>query len=73
MHKILTEEHSKFGIYLFKVNNRSSQTVFYAWEHFQKNGKKSNVVPIHKKESKNLIKTIDLSIFFPYSVKFLKG
>ena len=40
---------------------------------FPEDWKKSNVVPIHKKESKNLIKTIDLSIFFPYSVKFLKG
>ena len=39
---------------------------------FPEDWTKCNVVPIHKKESKNLIKTINLSVFFPYSVKFLK-
>ena len=32
--------------------------------------KKSNVVPVHRTESKDLIKTIDLSVFFPNLVKF---
>ena len=40
---------------------------------FPEDWKKTNVVPIRKKESKNLIKNIDLAVFFPYSVKLLKG
>ena len=44
---------------------------------FPEHWKNSNVVPIHNKESKNLIKNYRpislLPIFFPYPVKFLKG
>ena len=39
---------------------------------FHYDWKKSNVVPIHKRDSKNLIKNIDLSALFLFSAKFLK-
>ena len=34
--------------------------------------KKANVVPIHKKEIKNLLKTIDQLAFFNFLVKYTK-
>ena len=34
--------------------------------------KKANIVPVHKKEDKNLIKTIAQSVYFQPLVKFMK-
>ena len=34
--------------------------------------KKANIVPVHKKEDKNLIKTIVQSVYFQSLVKFMK-
>ena len=33
---------------------------------------KANIVPVHKKEDKNLIKTIAQSVYFQSLVKFMK-
>ena len=40
---------------------------------FPEDWKKSNVVPIQKRVQEFNKKTIDLSVFIPFSVKFLKG
>ena len=40
---------------------------------FLEDWKKSNVVPVHKKESKNLIKIIEQLLFLLSLVKYLKG
>ena len=40
---------------------------------FLEDWRKSNIVPVHKKESTNLIKIIVQLVFFLSSVKYLKG
>ena len=39
---------------------------------FRETWEKANIVPVHKKEDKNLLKTIVLLAYFPSLVKYLK-